>query len=209
MADISGNLPSVVLADRFSFVGEALALLLRSKLNVINVVMTIQAFQSEVRSATPAVAIVDLALGGGSLAAIRTLRREGLATRFVVTSDSESAAIANWAMVSGADAFVPKQQRSDTLLKAVATVLQGKRYRSPLPRHHVGDSDVALFEQLTDRQKDVMRCVLRGYSAKRTGEELGLSPRTVESHRYTVMSMFHVHSSYELCARLRPLSILL
>ena len=53
-------------------------------------------------------------------------------------------------------------------------------------------------EQLTDREKDVIRCFGNGLSYKETAAELCLSPRTVETHRNTIMEKLGLHSLAEL-----------
>jgi DNA-binding NarL/FixJ family response regulator len=206
MATTAASLPTAVLADGLSLVGEALRRLLETRLRVLSVVDASNAFDEAVRASHPDVAVVDWTLAAGVQAGLRQLRNDGYATRFVVTCDSDSLAAADWAMAWGADAFVPKQRSSGELIRAVDTVMGGGRYIAPLAPQRDRDSDLGCLLRLTMRQRQITRFVLLGYSARRIATELNLSPRTVEAHRFAVNSIFNTKSASELRARIGPLA---
>ena len=200
------GLPTVVLADALSLVGEVVGRLLQRRLQVLSVVDTSDEFIEAVRASHPDVAIVDLALGAGALDVLQQLRKEGLSARFIVTCDHESPAAAEWVMACGADAFVPKQRGVGELLRAIDAALSGRRYITQLAPQHDRDSDVVRLQRLTKRQKEIARCVLLGYAAKQIAIELNMSRRTVEAHRTTIIAIFNSKNVFELRARLRPLA---
>lgn len=55
---------------------------------------------------------------------------------------------------------------------------------------------------LTPREREVARYIVNGYTSKETGQAMGISPRTVEVHRSSVMKKLDVHNAAELVAKM-------
>ena len=55
-----------------------------------------------------------------------------------------------------------------------------------------------MYESLTPRETDVLRLIVRGYTNRQAAEELGLSVRTVETHRANLMGKLGLKSRVEL-----------
>ncbi|HTU02393.1 MAG TPA: response regulator transcription factor, partial [Candidatus Sulfotelmatobacter sp.] len=88
---------------------------------------------------------------------------------------------------------------------AVRTVVAGKRYLSPplseraieaYAERAQGASDV--YETLTTRERAVLQLVAEGHSNNAAAERLGISPRTVETHRANVMRKLGLQSQVDL-----------
>jgi DNA-binding NarL/FixJ family response regulator len=102
----------------------------------------------------------------------------------------------------GARAFVSKQERPSDLLLAMDRVVSGAPFFSsapgaplPGPDSHAGLPSHYL---LTSRELDVVRALARGNTNKQTAESLGMSVRTAESHRASIMHKLGVSSLGEL-----------
>jgi DNA-binding NarL/FixJ family response regulator len=61
-----------------------------------------------------------------------------------------------------------------------------------------GDDVCSRLRELTERQWSVLRLAIKGYQAKRIANELKLSCRTVESHKFALMETLGVHSVLDL-----------
>ena len=62
---------------------------------------------------------------------------------------------------------------------------------------------LALEQDLTPREEEVLSLILAGHTNKRIGGVLGISPRTVEVHRLHIMVKFHATNIVDLCIRCR------
>jgi DNA-binding NarL/FixJ family response regulator len=115
------------------------------------------------------------------------------------------AAYAVRAMEAGASGFVLKHSASSELLTAIHAVLKGKTYVTPLLETDTlrqskpsqsRTRDAA--SQLTPRQREVLRLVAEGRSAKEIAVVLNISPRTVEFHRNKIKEELDLHNQSEL-----------
>ena len=99
---------------------------------------------------------------------------------------------AQGAMAAGALGYVLKHEAADDLVDAVNTVLAGKQYLSK----SVQIEDTA--PNLSPRQLSVLRLLVQGKSAKQVADELFISPRTVEFHKYSIMKLIEAKTTAEL-----------
>jgi len=110
------------------------------------------------------------------------------------------AELATQAIRAGASGFLLKLSAGEELLNAIEQVLQGRVYLTPaMTRDVMARMAVPATEpQLTARQRDVLRLILKGQRMKEIAATLDLSPRTVETHKYDLMEALGVHSTPEL-----------
>jgi two-component system nitrate/nitrite response regulator NarL len=126
--------------------------------------------------------------------AMRLLREAAPDVRIVVLSGETRQAEVVTALKLGADGFLPKSMRSAELTGAVASILAGRVYMPDGVAPAMGDAAAAdatgdlaaAFPELTPRQADVLKVVLRGSSDKAIARELGISPNTVKTHLKTI-----------------------
>lgn len=90
----------------------------------------------------------------------------------------------------GAVGYLSKKASGDELLSATRTMLEGGTY---LPQQQDGDGTGEV--PLTERQKQVLRLIAMGYSAKDIANELNISVRTAEFHRAEIMERLKLHST--------------
>ena len=105
-------------------------------------------------------------------------------------------------MREGASGFLLKESAGEELLAAIRLVLQGRVYLTPTLTREVMErmtsSPGTSEPQLTPRQRDVLRLIVKGQRMKEIAANLGLSTRTVETHKYEMMQILGVHSTAEL-----------
>jgi DNA-binding NarL/FixJ family response regulator len=98
------------------------------------------------------------------------------------------------AMETGAKGYLSKRATAEELMLAIRTVLSGGTYVGA--RVH-GDGEAEHMEEgtLTERQKEVLRLISQGCSAKEIATRLNISVRTAEFHRAAIMDRLKLHST--------------
>src|SRR5690606_31950784 len=96
----------------------------------------------------------------------------------------------------GAFDFVEKPFNNDRFVASVRNALVASE--SSLKERLERDDLRTRYESLSERQRDTMRLLIRGLSNKEIGQELGISPRTVEIHRTWVMTKMNARSIADL-----------
>jgi DNA-binding NarL/FixJ family response regulator len=195
--------PRVILADDHAIVREGLALLLASDVELVATVSNGNELLSAARRLLPDLIVADVTMPGlGGLDALRTLRSAGLDTRFVILTVHADASIAAEAIRAGASAYVVKEAAGEELLQAIRQAMAGRTYLSPMVAGDVvqrlaqGIPNPA--EALTLRQREVLRLLAEGRRVKEIAGTLGLSVRTVETHKYEIMHLLGIDNTVEL-----------
>ena len=156
----------------------------------------------------PDVVVLDVHLpDGGGAAVIDGVSRAGVDARFLALSVSDAADDVIAVIRAGARGYVTKTIAPADLSEAIRRVHDGDAVFSPrlagfvldafagaLP---VGEIDPEL-DQLTPREREVLRFIARGYAYKEAARELHISVRTVETHVSSVLRKLQLSSRYEL-----------
>ena len=199
----------VVLADEQLLFRQGLRLLLEES-ECIHIIGEASDGQNAVRlvlERQPQVLIVGLAMPQlDGLAVIRNLRARGCGTKVVVVSMFSDANVVRECFQSGANGYVPKTASLEDVCDALRMVISGRRYLSS----QIGcctlegmDSVSPLMslpnaECLTPREREILGLVAEGYTNQSIAEILGISPRTVDTHRTHLMSKLGIHDAVGL-----------
>jgi len=195
---------TVLLADDHAIVTEGLARLLREhEFDVVGAVGDGQLLIDAARRHRPDVIVTDLSMPGLSgLDVLARLRAERIDSKVVVLTMHNDADLATVAMRAGASGFLLKESAGEELVAAIRQALQGRVYLTPALTRDVMErmagSAGASEPQLTPRQRDVLRLIVKGQRMKEIAANLGLSTRTVETHKYEMMEALGLHSTAEL-----------
>ena len=149
----------------------------------------------------PDVIITDLSMPGlTGLEVLARLKTERLDSRVIVLTMHHDADLATDAIRGGASGFLLKESAGDELLTAVRHALDGNVYITPTVTKDVMErmTGAAKEPQLTPRQRDILRLIVKGQRMKEIAANLGLSTRTVEGHKYDMMETLGVTSTAEL-----------
>jgi len=187
---------TVLLADDHAIVAEGLAGLLREEFTLLGTVTDGLALLEVARRERPDVIVSDIAMPGMTgLEVLRRLRAESLPCRVVFLTMHADAPLAAEALRAGASGFVVKHAAGEELLIAIHEALAGRTYLTPRLT-----KDVLQLTQktLTPRQREVLRLIAAGRTMKEIAAELGLSARTVETHKYQAMQTLGVTTTAEL-----------
>jgi two-component system CheB/CheR fusion protein len=147
---------------------------------------TCEAFLAAYRPGREACLLVDAYLPGmGGIELLQRLKETGHSLRAIMITGNSDVSIAVEAMKAGALDFIEKPVGRDELLASVELAIEQSRdsrktiaWREDAARH---------LAALTPRQRQIMELVLAGQSSKNIAADLGISQRTVENHRASIM----------------------
>ena len=161
-----------------------------------------------IRATNPEVVLLDVHLpGGGGKAVLDTLKPERPDLVFLALSVSDAAEDVIAVIRAGARGYVTKTISSDELATAITRVRDGDAVFSPRLAGFVldafsGDPPPTVadpqLEQLSPREREVMRLIARGYTYKEIARQLSLSVKTVETHVSAVLRKLQLSSRHEL-----------
>jgi DNA-binding NarL/FixJ family response regulator len=135
-------------------------------------------------------AIVDIQMPVlGGIEALQALKRRGNAPKVLILSMHSAEDYVLRAMRLGAEGYLLKDAAAVELEVALTALRCGERYLSPrvsetLEHTHRGDDEPPA---LSPRQREVLRLIALGRATKEIAYQLGLSPKTVETHRAQIM----------------------
>lgn len=201
-------LPRVVLVDDHALFRAGVRAELDGLVEVVGEAGDVPAAIQAVLDAEPDVVLLDVHMpGGGGLEVLEQVlaRRPSQCFLALTVSDAPEDVIA--IIRAGARGYVEKSISTTDLAAAVVAVRDGEPVFSPRlagfvlnafsGRAPVGAVDPHV-EQLTPRERDVLRLIARGYAYKQAALQLDISPRTVETHVSSVLRKLQLSSRHEL-----------
>ena len=200
----------VMLADDHAAVREALAVLVNSQpdMQVIAQAGNGDEAVERARELRPDVAVLDVSMPAMSGLEVTTVLRDAIpATRILMLTRHSEYHHVQALLRAGANGYVLKQSSSEELLQAIRVVASGKSYLDPLvagqiTQHYVADADAhpqgPIREELTPREMEVLRLLARGFANREIAAELGLSVKTVDTHKANGMGKLGMSSRIEL-----------
>lgn len=151
----------------------------------------------------PDVTVLDLTMPVmGGLEVIRELRREQPDAKIVLLSMHEEETWILNALRYGASGYVFKTQTDRDLVHTIEMAAKGAFYLGPNIPHSVVDALThnapQVQEPLTEREQQVVKLIADGMSYREIATALGLSPKTVESHRGRIMQKLKLEQTTQL-----------
>lgn len=159
---------------------------------------------SLLRSVEADVVLLDLNMPGrDGFEALRDLRARAEEIRVLVLSLHADPQYVGRAVREGADGYLLKDTAVQDLAVAIRTVLAGNPFFSPRAQAALtealrGGDKIRPLDLLTPRELEVLKRVAEGNSSKEIGAELHISPRTVETHRASLMRKLNLRSVADL-----------
>lgn len=149
----------------------------------------------------PDIILMDIAMPGLSgLDVAARLQREQSEVKVIILTMHKDEAYVRRAILAGASGYLVKDSDTEELGLALRAVARGETYLSPaVSKHLVADyrrqatTETGLTGGLTQRQLEVLRQVAEGKTTKAIAQNLGLSIKTVESHRTLLMERLGIH----------------
>ena len=196
----------VLLADDHRIVAEGLKRLLETEFELVGIVEDGRALLAAAENLNPDVIISDITMPElNGVEALEELKKVNPDVRLVFLTMHHNVAYARRALEAGALGYVLKHSAMGELIMAVRAASMGQTFISPaisgelLSAMREGDkADMDPVQKLTLRQREILRLLVDGHSAKAIASRLEISARTVEFHKYSMMETLGVASSAEL-----------
>jgi two-component system response regulator NreC len=192
---------TIVLADDHTVVRNALRLLLDAEpgFEVVAEAGDVDTAVRYVRGHKPTVLILDLNMPGrSSLDAVPDIRAASPQTEIVVLTMQNEPAFARRALQAGVRGYVVKEAADAELVQAVRSAAAGDTYLQPALGARLAAGDGGDGEELSERERDVLRLIALGHTNAEVAEQLYISIRTVESHRAHIQQKLSLSSRAEL-----------
>jgi DNA-binding NarL/FixJ family response regulator len=200
---------TVLLADDHAIVREGLRVLLQAEgdIEVIGEAETGRQAVRLARQLLPAVVVMDIAMPLlNGLEAARQILAALPATKVLILSAHDDDAYVERVIEIGAAGYLIKQTSALVLAKAIREAFKGNTFFSPSITRRLRDRQEHVFHgaagpgkqkaaRLTSREVEILQLVAEGRANKQTAAELGISIKTVEKHRQSLMSKLGIHDT--------------
>ena len=208
----AGGRPRVVIVDDHGLFRSGVRSELGDQVEVVAEADDVQPAIAVIGEQLPDVVLLDVHLpGGGGQLVVTALKAEHPEVRFLALSASDAPEDVIAVIRAGARGYVTKTISGTDLVDAVRRVAAGDAVFSPRLAGFVLDAFAALppadqaapsfdpeLDQLTAREREVLRLIARGYTYKEIARELTISIRTVETHVSSVLHKLQLSTRHQL-----------
>lgn len=194
---------TVFIVDDDASIRDALSLLLSLKGFRTALFACAEDFLGALKPEWTGCVVADVKMPGMSgLELQEELARRGVGLPVVIITAHGSVAAARIAFKTEAVDFLEKPFDDDQLIAAIESAFDRERVR--ISEQEETAKREAVFTRLSEREREVMNLLVLGKHNRRIGEELGISPRTVEVHKARIMSKLGLRDFAELIRLVRP-----
>jgi DNA-binding NarL/FixJ family response regulator len=208
MGEVTEARLRVYLVDDHAMFRAGVRAELSAYVDVVGEAGTVPEAIAAITALRPDVVLLDVHMpDGGGRAVLEALRRSQPEVRFLALSVSDAAEDVIGLIRAGARGYVTKTISPEQLAEAVRRVADGDAVFSPRLAGFVLDAFAARpevpltdpeLDQLTNREREVLRLLARGYAYKEIARELFISIKTVETHVSNVLRKLQMSNRYEL-----------
>lgn len=182
--------PRILFSDDHQILLDALSYMAQGEYEVESI-DTLSALNEAVDRFEPNLVVLDIRMpDGDGIEAARELIQRHPNLKVVFLSMHSDAGLVKRALETGAMGYISKRAPGDELMLALRTILNGGKYIGALDGN--GQDGEAV---LTERQREVLRLIAQGCSAKEIAQKLNISVRTAEFHRAAIMDRLKLHST--------------
>jgi len=207
MSDASAT--RVFLVDDHALIRSGIRAELADAVEIVGEADEVDAAVELIVQRQPDVVLLDVHMpGGGGLAVLEAVGKRCPDTRFLALSVSDAAEDVIALIRAGARGYVTKNISGPDLIEAVHTVAEGDAVFSPRLAGFVLDAytdgtarapgSADELDQLTPRERQVLRMIARGYTYKEIARELVIATKTVESHVSAVLRKLQLSNRHQL-----------
>jgi DNA-binding NarL/FixJ family response regulator len=196
----------VLLADDHKIILDGLRSLLEPDFDIAGMVEDGRALVSTAQKLSPDVIVVDISMPLlNGIEAISQIKKIDPHVKVVFLTMHPDVTYAIRAFEAGASGYVLKHSASSELITAIHEAIRGRTYVTPMIAGELVQSYMEGTRRppdktpsLTQRQREILQLLAEGRSAKEIASIMNISPRTVEFHKYTMMSKLNLKSSSAL-----------
>jgi DNA-binding NarL/FixJ family response regulator len=195
--------PRVIVADDHAVFAEGVRRLLEPEFDVVRLVHDGEALLAACRELRPALVLADISMPRVSgIEAARRLLAEFPALKILMLTMHDDLSYVLAAMDEGVSGYVLKTSSGKEVISAARTALAGSIALSPSvnaqvlrARREAARPGSAPPRNLSDKQRNVLRLLAAGASAKEAAASLQLSVKTIEYHKYKAMRQLRIPTS--------------
>ncbi len=199
----------VILADDHTILRDGLCALLAGLADIQVVGQAADGLEvvQLVRELQPDVVVMDIAMPHlNGLEATRRIRSECPRCQVLILSQYEDAGCVLEALEAGASGYLLKRAAGAELADSIRAIRQGGVVLHPAAARVVVDAYLQgqearqrdAYEQLTEREREVLILVAEGYTNQQIADMLHVSPKTVDRHRTSLMTKLDLHDRTEV-----------
>ncbi len=201
---------NIVLADDHAIFREGLRSMLEKKndMKIVGEASDGLSAVDLVKKLKPDLVVMDIAMPGiNGIDAIESILNYNPKVAVVVLSMYQEERFVSGAFLAGAKGYLLKESLFDELIQAVYAVSVGQFYISPQIAHVAvkyfkgqlpADGALRPASVLTIREREILQLLVEGRSVKDIGEQLCISPKTVEAHRRNLSEKLDIRQPVEL-----------
>jgi DNA-binding NarL/FixJ family response regulator len=211
-ASPGGDRPRVLIVDDHGLFRSGVRAELGDEVEVVGEADDVQPAIEMIARCQPDVVLLDVHLpGGGGQAVVAAAKITQPQVRFLALSASDAPEDVIAVIRAGARGYVTKTISGTELVAAVHRVAAGDAVFSPRLAGFVLDAFAALpaqaasrptfdpeLDQLTTREREVLRLIARGYTYKEIARDLFISIKTVETHVSSVLRKLQLSTRHQL-----------
>ncbi len=196
----------IVIADDHAFLREGIKKTIQDEIdmNIVGEASNANDALNIIREQNPEIVIMDISMPGKSgLDVLKDLKSFKNKSRILILSMHPEDRFAIRALKAGAFGYLTKESAPDELVKAIKTVLSGRKYVSKALAEKLvdilsEDSDKLPHEQLSDREYEVFIKISSGKKTLEIAAELSISIHTVNTYRARILEKLSMSSNVEL-----------
>lgn len=197
---------NVLVVDDHDLIRNGISRLLADdeKITVVGEACSGEEGVAKARELRPDVVLMDANMPGiGGLEATRRLLRYDPDVKIIAVTVHGDEPYPTRFMQAGAAGYVTKGADVNEMVIAIKQVASGKRYLAPeiaqqMALKAVNPDDGSPFDELSDREMQVMLMITKGQKVQDISEQLFLSPKTVNSYRYRLFEKLKIENDVEL-----------
>lgn len=199
----------MLLADDHQLMREGLRSLVENTegLKVVGEATNGRMAVKKVEELSPNVVVMDVSMPElNGIEATKQIREVSPNTRVIGLSMHSDRQYVGKMLEEGAHGYLLKEGAFEELETAINTVTNGRTYLSPRIADVVIENyvrgmpteDPSAYTQLTPREREVLQLLVEGESTRKAARTLGISPKTIETHRRNIMEKLDIHNIAEL-----------
>jgi DNA-binding NarL/FixJ family response regulator len=200
----------VLIVDDHTLVRDGIRALLEliADIEVVGEAVNGRKALEKVEQLVPDVVLMDLAMPMmGGLEATRRIRKRFPGTKVLALTQYDDSDYVIPLIEAGARGFVTKMAAFSELASAIQAVYRGESFLSPsaataLVQEYQQKANVEVgkdpYHQLTDREREVLKLVVEGHTAREIADMLVVSPKTIEWYKTSLMNKLDIHNKTDL-----------
>ncbi|MFC1961588.1 response regulator [Chloroflexota bacterium] len=161
----------------------------------------------KVKELAPNVVLMDLSMPVMSgLEATKRIRKKFPRTKVIAVTQYDDSEYVIPVIEAGACGFVTKMVAFSELATAIQAAHRGESFLSPTAaaslveefQQKTGEGEKDPYQQLTDREREVLKLIAEGHTIKEIADMFVVSPKTVEWYKTSLMNKLNIHNKTDL-----------